>query len=670
MWRRCGILIVAVLALGVCLCVQAEDASVLLEKGLYLEETAGDLDKAIEVYQQIIKETDANRRYVAEAYYRLGMCYLKKQDKDRATEMLGKVTAAYSDQTELAEAARAELAKLQPPGKGQPTSEPERSEQAPEYVPLNTVVERALGDQEFLNIETGGLLAKEGSEEVLVWALEHGCDLWAELGGQPKIAFIGMAVVPLEKDRFDKIGPEALALQIGLEEGILPDTYNTALAALTRDREQLETIEGDLSRRDRELHSLVETLKVSREKMERLNLLVQKGRAPTTELAAAELEVKTEEMNCKAASEDEIQLGREAESLERRLDDAQNHIAAALIAGQARPLTERREPALQFRLLSQPLPLTYGFLTGEGSIGTLQVLKVEDDKVYIRYKMLSYGQVTREPARKVHLPGSGGQSLIVLNLSTGQLERISSDRNKYQEIFAGLQRRGGAFVLYKAFPVNEAAGLTFVARITADVPLLRQWGSPDVVFWIPDALPAGLTITVPSGDRYAIKVLQADNEGCSLEYRRLAPAAPVPEPKVQHRVYLPDADASKKILDLQSGDMIQFPPSGSDQEIEKAIEEAGKGDLAYINDGGGAICFIRGAMASVDLAFPPGHPEQRFLQLRVLPTTFVVTTREGRRYEVKVLEADEKGCKVEYRALPPAVPEKTDNPEKAQTASE
>jgi len=652
MWRRCGILIVAVLALGVCLCVQAEDASVLLEKGLYLEETAGDLDKAIEVYQQIIKETDANRRYVAEAYYRLGMCYLKKQDKDRATEMLGKVTAAYSDQTELAEAARAELAKLQPPGKGQPTSEPERSEQAPEYVPLNTVVERALSDQEFLNTETGQRLTKKGSEEVLGWALEHGSDLWVELGQQPRIAFIGMAVVPLEKDRFDKIGLEALALQIGLEEGILPDTYSTALSALARDREQLQAIEADLSRKVREHDALRETWKAATQKMDNLEQIAKAGRAASTELDDARLKVVLAERNFVAAEDDVKRLAEKLESLHRAVPDAENHIAAALIAGQARPLTERNQPAIQFRLLSQPLPLTYGFLTGEGSIGTLQVLKVEDDKVYIRYKMLSYGQVTREPARKVHLPGSGGQSLIVLNLSTGQLERISSDRNKYQEIFAGLQRRGGAFVLYKAFPVNEAAGLTFVARITADVPLLRQWGSPDVVFWIPDALPAGLTITVPSGDRYAIRVLEADNEGCSLEYRRLAPEEPVREPEGTRSVFLPNVRKIQMMLDLASGRLVPLP-EGAGQEWE--------GDLVF--EGGkeeGAFGFTRGVTADLP----------REVYYRAVPYNFVVTTGEGKQYAVSIRKADEEGCELVYMPLPPGRPEKTDRPEKDQTTPE
>ena len=104
----------AALAAGVCGAAWAKDAPVLLEKGLQAEETAGDLDKAIVTYRQIVEQAEAERGQVAEARYRLGMSYLKKGEKEKAQEAFEKLLTLYPDQTKLAEAAWAELGKLAP----------------------------------------------------------------------------------------------------------------------------------------------------------------------------------------------------------------------------------------------------------------------------------------------------------------------------------------------------------------------------------------------------------------------------------------------------------------------------------------------------------------------------------------------------------------------------
>src|SRR5687767_2953507 len=56
----------------------AQSVSVLLQKGIFAEETVGDLDAAIKVYAQIVAEADASQAQVAQAHYRLGICYQKK----------------------------------------------------------------------------------------------------------------------------------------------------------------------------------------------------------------------------------------------------------------------------------------------------------------------------------------------------------------------------------------------------------------------------------------------------------------------------------------------------------------------------------------------------------------------------------------------------------------
>lgn len=66
--------------------VQAKSPTLLLREGIYAEETEGDLDKAIGLYEQVLEEYREVERLGARATYQLGMCYLKKGDKDKAAE--------------------------------------------------------------------------------------------------------------------------------------------------------------------------------------------------------------------------------------------------------------------------------------------------------------------------------------------------------------------------------------------------------------------------------------------------------------------------------------------------------------------------------------------------------------------------------------------------------
>ncbi len=54
--------------------VAAEPLSVLLEKGIYAEETLGDLDQAIRIYGQISAKSKAERPIAAQAQFRQGRC--------------------------------------------------------------------------------------------------------------------------------------------------------------------------------------------------------------------------------------------------------------------------------------------------------------------------------------------------------------------------------------------------------------------------------------------------------------------------------------------------------------------------------------------------------------------------------------------------------------------
>jgi hypothetical protein len=97
----------AILALGVA--SAGESTSEMLEKGIYTEETVGDLDAAIKIYDKIISEARANRKFVAQAQFRRGQCLLKQGKKDEAQAAFEEFVNQFKDfpdQKELVAKAR------------------------------------------------------------------------------------------------------------------------------------------------------------------------------------------------------------------------------------------------------------------------------------------------------------------------------------------------------------------------------------------------------------------------------------------------------------------------------------------------------------------------------------------------------------------------------------
>ncbi len=90
----------------------AQSASELLEKGIYTEETAGDLDAAIGIYEQIVENHDSNHTYVARAQFRLGVCYLKKGLEEEAAAAFRKVVDRYPNDKDVVAEARVRLTNL------------------------------------------------------------------------------------------------------------------------------------------------------------------------------------------------------------------------------------------------------------------------------------------------------------------------------------------------------------------------------------------------------------------------------------------------------------------------------------------------------------------------------------------------------------------------------
>ena len=108
-WIAATVIIGSVLA---CPARAAESASVLLQKGIFAEETEGNLDAAIKIYEQIATEAAANRAVVAQAQYRLAVCYQKKGSKEQAIATLNELLKQFPSEGRLSQMAREILAEL------------------------------------------------------------------------------------------------------------------------------------------------------------------------------------------------------------------------------------------------------------------------------------------------------------------------------------------------------------------------------------------------------------------------------------------------------------------------------------------------------------------------------------------------------------------------------
>jgi hypothetical protein len=81
-------------------------AAELLQKGIYAQETAGDLDGAIKIYHQIVDSHPTQREIAAQAQYRLGMTQLDKGDAAAASQEIQRLGWDFPDYKELIAASK------------------------------------------------------------------------------------------------------------------------------------------------------------------------------------------------------------------------------------------------------------------------------------------------------------------------------------------------------------------------------------------------------------------------------------------------------------------------------------------------------------------------------------------------------------------------------------
>ncbi len=109
--KRTGCFLVGLLIVSAWVTAAApnKELMTLFQDALYQEQTAGDLDKAIEMYQKVVADSGEIERLAAKATFQLGMCYLKKDDKTKAAEYFRKVVSDYPAQKELVANAKKQL---------------------------------------------------------------------------------------------------------------------------------------------------------------------------------------------------------------------------------------------------------------------------------------------------------------------------------------------------------------------------------------------------------------------------------------------------------------------------------------------------------------------------------------------------------------------------------
>src|SRR4030042_1437379 len=108
------ILIIVLVFLTGYLAAQDNKASVQLAAAIYEEEVTGNLDKAVELYLDILKKYPDDRPVAAKTLYHLGLVN-EKMGKQKASEYFTRLVNTYPDQTEMVALAKERLAAVGSP---------------------------------------------------------------------------------------------------------------------------------------------------------------------------------------------------------------------------------------------------------------------------------------------------------------------------------------------------------------------------------------------------------------------------------------------------------------------------------------------------------------------------------------------------------------------------
>ncbi len=575
MLRRCLIAACVALALGLWSFAAAESASVLLEKGIYYEETVGDLDAAIKIYEQIAADAEANRRYVAQAYYRMGLCHEKRGEKERAAEMFRKVVSLYPEQKELAEKAKTHLAKF-----------PRR----PDWVPLNEVIERVVNDVDesrtnaALDFETGKLLPVpeeiNDDDQALIWAKKQGADFVGDSsGGNIGGAGVAMAVMEVDRDTWEAdLTAEELDSTVGLatveqaqlaeidaHQDLLPRTF--ALRTREGSVGLMQIVGGEKERIYLRYRLLAYGAKaesplpaVAPQDWVPLDTMIELAFPPSMIDKCIDLEtgkMVTVPKNFHGLDHEQRLAWAVNRGVELYKRDG-SYMQIALVddalwneadAGTVREMylpSPKAPPYHAIWNLAEQVPATYAFRTMEGSLGVLQyVRREEDDKVGIRYKLLAYGTkpdrdvsgsavpLGRLPLNEVVVRWLRDEGEDVLDFETGKLLWPPEWAKNSEGILLWARESGGDFAAETNPEFLGGAGLD-VAALPVDE---SRWEDGDLdrineeLFYVANSplslvgmgrLPVTYAFRTREGSVGVMQITWAEEARLRLRYKLLA----------------------------------------------------------------------------------------------------------------------------------------------------
>lgn len=107
-WSRLAV-IIGVIFIGSASSARAATANEMLEKGIYTEETVGDLEAAIQVYKKVVVQGTDGMNAAAEAQFRIGVCYEKQGKADLATKAFQAVIDNFPAATQFVGQAKSRL---------------------------------------------------------------------------------------------------------------------------------------------------------------------------------------------------------------------------------------------------------------------------------------------------------------------------------------------------------------------------------------------------------------------------------------------------------------------------------------------------------------------------------------------------------------------------------
>ena len=79
----------------------AQPVAVMLEQGIYQEETAGNLEAAAKTYRQIVEQAAFGRSLVAQALARLAALEVRQKQLDEARQTIERLKTEYPEQKEI-----------------------------------------------------------------------------------------------------------------------------------------------------------------------------------------------------------------------------------------------------------------------------------------------------------------------------------------------------------------------------------------------------------------------------------------------------------------------------------------------------------------------------------------------------------------------------------------